>query len=316
VVGSVDPVSEERRGVIFGITAYLLWGLFPLFWPLLEPAGALEILAHRVVWSLIVVALLLLVSGNAWRRLPRTGRPLGLLTLAAALIAVNWGLYIWGVNHGHVVETSLGYFVNPLVTVALSVLVLRERLRPLQWVAVGVATIGVIVLTIQAGRPPWIALALAASFGTYGLIKKVVGVEPAAGLAVETAILAPIALGYLLIIGATGQGTFTSHGVGHSLLLAAAGPVTAVPLLAFAAASSRVPLSRMGLMQYLTPSIQFVIGVAVRHEPLGPVRLFGFLLVWLALAIFTVDSTSTWRQRMPASAVHQPMADGVPDPVS
>jgi chloramphenicol-sensitive protein RarD len=261
-----------------------------------------------------VITIVLLASGNMWRRLPRTARPLGLLALAAALIAVNWGLYIWGVNHGHVVETSLGYFVNPLVTVALSVLVLRERLRPLQWVAVGVATIGVLVLTIQAGRPPWIALALAASFGTYGLIKKVVGVEPAAGLAIETAILAPIALGYLLIIGATGQGTFTSHGAGHSLLLVAAGPVTALPLLTFAAASSRVPLSRMGLMQYLTPSIQFVIGTAVRHEPLGPVRLLGFLLVWVALAIFTVDSTSTWRRGLVAPAVHRPIAEGVADP--
>lgn len=308
-------MSEDRRGTWFGIAAYLMWGLFPLFWPLLEPAGALEILAHRVVWSLLVVAVVLAVSGNAWRRLPRTGRPLRLLALAAVLIAVNWGLYIWGVNHHHVVETSLGYFVNPLVTVALSVLVLGERLRRLQWIAVGIAALGVIVLTIQAGRPPWIALALAGSFGSYGLIKKVVGVEPAAGLAVETAILAPLALGYLLVMGATGHGTFSSHGTGHALLLAAAGPVTAIPLLAFAAASSRVPLSRMGLMQYLTPSIQFVIGVSVRHEPLGPVRLFGFLLVWLALAIFTVDTAGS-RRRQPASPTAQvPALDEVPDPV-
>jgi chloramphenicol-sensitive protein RarD len=297
-VGNVGSVSEERRGTIFGILAYLIWGLFPLFWPLLEPAGALEILAHRVVWSLVVVAILLAVSGNAWRRLPKTGRPLRLLALGAALIAVNWGLYIWGVNHNHVVETSLGYFVNPLVTVAMSVLILGERLRRLQWVAVAVATLGVVVLTIQAGRPPWLSLALAGSFGSYGLIKKVVGVEPAAGLAVETAVLAPLALGYLLVIGATGSGTFTSHGAGHALLLAAAGPVTAVPLLAFAAASSRVPLSHMGLMQYLTPSIQFLIGVMVRHEPLPPVRLLGFLLVWVALAIFTLDGTGTRRRRL------------------
>jgi chloramphenicol-sensitive protein RarD len=299
-------VSEERRGTIFGIAAYLIWGLFPLFWPLLKPAGALEILAHRVVWSLLLVAILLLASGNAWRRLPRTGRPLGLLAVAAVLIAINWGLYIWGVNHGHVVETSLGYFVNPLVTVGLSVVVLGERLRRLQWFAVAVATAGVIVLTVQAGRPPWIALALAASFGTYGLIKKVVGVEPAAGLAVETAVLAPLALGYLLVIGANGTGTFTSHGAGHSLLLAAAGPVTALPLLFFAAASSRVPLSRMGLMQYLTPCIQFLIGVLVRHEPLGAVRLVGFILVWLALAIFTADSTSTRRERTATSLATAP----------
>jgi chloramphenicol-sensitive protein RarD len=296
-------VSEARRGTSYGIVAYLIWGLFPLFWPLLEPAGALEILAHRVVWSLVVVGGLLLVAGNGWRRLPRTGRPLGLLALAAALIAVNWGLYIWGVNHHHVVETSLGYFVNPLVTVALSVVVLGERLRRLQWLAVAIAAGGVVVLTVQAGRPPWIALALAGSFGTYGLIKKVVGVEPVAGLVVETAVLAPIALGYLLVIGANGTGTFTSHGAGHALLLAAAGPVTALPLLAFAAASSRVPLSRMGLMQYLTPSIQFLIGVFVRHEPLGAIRLVGFLLVWVALAIFTVDTTSSRRRDRGASAI-------------
>jgi chloramphenicol-sensitive protein RarD len=308
-------VSEERRGTIFGIAAYLMWGLFPLFWPLLEPAGALEILAHRVVWSLVVVGLLLLASGNAWRRLPRTGRPLGLLTLAAVLIAVNWGLYIWGVNHHHVVETSLGYFINPLVTVTLSVFVLGERLRRLQWTAVAIAAVGVIVLTIQAGSPPWIALALAVTFGCYGLIKKVVGVEPAAGLAVETAVLAPVALGYLLVLSLTGHGTFTSHGAGHALLLAAAGPVTAIPLLAFAAASSRVPLSRMGLMQYLTPSIQFMIGVLVRHEALPPVRLIGFLLVWVALAVFTVDSAGGRRRRSAAATEREALADGVPEPV-
>jgi chloramphenicol-sensitive protein RarD len=207
-----------------------------------------------------------------------------------------------------VVETSLGYFVNPLVTVALSVLVLGERLRRVQWLAVGVAAAGVIVLTVQAGRPPWIALGLAGSFGTYGLIKKVVGVEPAAGLVVEAAVLAPIALGYLLFIGADGTGTFTSHGAGHALLLAAAGPVTALPLLAFAAASSRVPLSRMGLLQYLTPCIQFMIGILVRHEPLGPVRLVGFLLVWVALAIFTADTTSTHRGHGDAAAAVEPAA--------
>jgi chloramphenicol-sensitive protein RarD len=302
-------VGEERRGTVFGIVAYLIWGLFPLFWPLLEPAGALEILAHRVVWSLVVVVGLLLVSGNAWRRLPRTRRPLGLLSMAAVLIAINWGLYIWGVNHHHVVETPLGYFVNPLVTVGLSVVVLGERLRPMQWAAVGIAAAGVIVLTIQAGRPPWIALALAFSFGTYGLIKKVVGVEPAAGLAIENVVLVPVALGYLVAIGADGSGTFTSHGAGHSLLLAAAGPVTAVPLLFFAAASSRVPLSRMGLMQYLTPSIQFLIGVLVRHEPLGAVRLVGFLLVWAALVVFTWDTTHAPKSKpqLPGSRAASPV---------
>ncbi len=307
-------MSEERRGTGFGVAAYLIWGLFPLFFPLLEPSGAIEILAHRVVWSLVVVLVVLLVSGNAWRRVPKAGRPLGLLTLAAVLIAVNWGVYIWGVNHGHVVETSLGYFVNPLVTVALSVLVLHERLHRYQWVAVGIAAAGVVVLTIQAGRPPWIALILACTFGTYGLIKKVVGVEPAAGLAVETAVLAPFAIGYLLVLGGHGQSTFTANGSGHALLLVALGPVTAVPLMMFAAASSRVPLSRMGLMQYLTPTIQFVIGVAVRHEPLPALRLIGFLTVWVALAIFTIDGAT--RLRSPHAAGERVMvAAAVPDPV-
>jgi chloramphenicol-sensitive protein RarD len=289
-------VSEDRRGTLLGVAAYLIWCLFPLFWPLLEPAGSLEILAHRVVWSLAVVATLLAVGGHGLRRIPRTARQLRLLCVAAAVIAVNWGLYIWGVNHHHVVETSLGYFVNPLVTVALSVLVLGEHLRRSQWAAVAIAAAGVVVLTVQAGRPPWIALALALSFGTYSLVKKVVGVRPAEGLAVETSVLAPVALGYLLAIGATGTSTFGSHGAGHALLLAAAGPVTAIPLLLFAAAAPRVPLSRLGLMQYLTPTIQFLIGVTVRHEPLGAVRLIGFVLVWIALADFTVDSVRTARR--------------------
>jgi chloramphenicol-sensitive protein RarD len=294
-------VSEGRRGTIYGLGAYLIWGAFPLYWPLLEPGGALEILAHRVVWSLVAVALVLLI-GNRWRSLPRDRRRLGLLTAAAVLIGINWGVYIWGVNHHHVVETSLGYFVNPLVTVGLSVAVLGERLRRLQWVAVGVAAVGVVVLSLQAHRPPWIALTLACSFGTYGLIKKVVGVEPAAGLAVETIVLTPVAAGYLLWLGIAGQATFASHGVGHPFLLASAGPVTAVPLLLFAAAAPRVPLSRLGLMQYLTPSIQFVIGVTVRHEPLPTVRLVGFILVWVALAIFTVDSTTGRRRRADGTA--------------
>jgi chloramphenicol-sensitive protein RarD len=288
-------VSEERRGTAFGLAAYLFWGMFPLYWPLLEPAGAVEILAHRVVWSLIATVVLLAI-GHTWRRVPRGGRQLRLLAGASVLIGINWGVYIWGVNHHHVVETSLGYFVNPLVTVALGVVVLGERLRRTQWIAVGIAATGVIVLTIQAGRPPWIALILAFSFGGYGLIKKVVNVEPAVGLAVESALLTPVALGYLVIAGATGHSTFATHGAGHALLLASAGPVTIAPLLAFAVAAPRVPLSRLGLLQYLTPTIQFIIGVTVRHEPLGPVRLVGFVLVWIALAVFTIDSAGRIRR--------------------
>jgi chloramphenicol-sensitive protein RarD len=288
---SLVLVSEERRGTAFGLAAYLIWGMFPLYWPLLKPATAVEILAHRVVWSLAsVAALLLVVAGrSAWRALPRDSRSLLLLTVAGVLIGINWGVYIWGVNHGHVVETSLGYFINPLVTVALGVFVLRERLRRAQWLAVGVATVGVVVLTVQAGRPPWVALILAFSFGAYGLVKKIVGVTPMNGLVVEAAVLAPIAAGYLAIAAARGDGTFTTHGADHALLLATTGIVTVIPLLLFAAAAPRVALSRLGLMQYLTPTIQFVIGVTVRHEPLPAMRLVGFCLVWLALGIFTVN---------------------------
>lgn len=295
-------MSHERRGTVLGVAAYLAWGLFPLYWPLLEPAGAVEILSHRVVWSLVFVGVLLLVVRRAPGGLPRDRRRLSLLAVASVVIAVNWGLYIWGVNHDHVVETSLGYFVNPLVTVALGVVVLGERLRAVQWSAVGVAAVGVVVLTVEAGRPPWIALTLAASFGTYGLVKKVVGVGAVEGLVVETAILAPLALGYLLAVGATGSGTFTSHGAGHTLLLVGAGPVTALPLLAFAGAAATVPLSRLGLMQYLTPTMQFLLGVFVRHEPLGPGRLAGFALVWVALAMFTVDSATSRRRQLGLTA--------------
>ncbi|HEX3900027.1 MAG TPA: EamA family transporter RarD [Mycobacteriales bacterium] len=283
-------MSQDRRGTVLALTAYLIWGLFPLYWPLLEPAGAVEILGHRVVWSLLSVAILISVTGGrrAWRAIPRDRRRLQLLVLAGLLIGVNWGLYIWGVNHGHVVETSLGYFINPLVTVGLSVVALGERLRRAEWAAVGIAALGVVVLTVQSGRPPWIALALAFSFGGYGLVKKVVGVEPAYGLFVEAAVLAPLALGYLAIEGAHGHSTFATHGAGHGALLASSGVVTMVPLLLFAAAAPLVPLSRLGLMQYLTPTIQFVIGVTVRHEPLPATRLAGFVLVWLALVMFAI----------------------------
>jgi chloramphenicol-sensitive protein RarD len=295
-------VTGERRGTLLGVAAYLAWGLFPLYWPLLEPAGAIEILCNRVVWSLAFVAALLVVLPRVSGRLPRDRRQLSLLALAAVVIAVNWGLYIWGVNHRHVVETSLGYFVNPLVTVALGVLVLGERLRRVQWAAVGVAAGGVVLLTIDGGRPPWIALTLAFSFGTYGLVKKVVGVGAVQGLVVETAILAPVAVGYLLVTGATGDGTFASHGMGHTLLLVGSGPVTALPLLAFAGAAAVVPLSRLGLMQYLTPSLQFLIGVTLRHEPLGAGRIAGFALVWAALAMFSLDTATARRRHLALAA--------------
>ena len=291
-------MNEVRRGTVLGFAAYLAWGVFPLFFPLLEPAGAIEILAHRVLWSLALVGLLLLVRNRSLRTLPSERRQRWLLVAAAVLIAVNWGVYIWGVNSHHVVETSLGYFVNPLVSVALGVVILGERLRSTQWAAVGLAAIGVVVLTVDSGRVPWIALVLASSFGTYGLVKKIVGVPAVEGLVVETAVLTPLALGYVVVGGLVGTTTFASHGVDHTLLLVSAGVITAIPLLAFAGAAARVPLSRLGLMQYITPTMQFLIGVLVRHEPLPIGRLVGFGLVWVALAVFTVDTATNRRRQL------------------
>jgi len=296
-------VDNHRRGLAAGVSAYLLWGLFPLYWPLLEPAAPVEILAHRIAWSLVFVCgLLALTAGFGWlRTLGR--RRAGLLALAATLVTVNWGTYIYGVNSEHVVETSLGYFINPLVTVALAVTVLGERLTRLQLVAVAIAGVAVVVLTVDYGRPPWIALTLACSFGLYGLIKKRAGVDGVQSLAFETAFLTPFALGYLLFIGLDGSGTFTTEGAGHAALLAAAGVITAVPLMLFGTAAIRIPLATLGLIQYLAPVLQFAIGVLVYAEPMPASRLAGFALVWIALSIFTYDAVQgTRRARFAAAA--------------
>ncbi|MBW3638526.1 MAG: EamA family transporter RarD [Actinobacteria bacterium] len=293
-------MTSTRRGTLYGAGAYLLWGLFPLYWPLLAPAGALEVLAHRILWSLVVVVVLLGVI----RRLPqlraavRDRRRLAQISLAAVVIAVNWGTYIYGVTNDRVVETSLGYFVNPIVTVLLGVLVLGERLRPVQWVAMGAAFVAVVVLTVENGSPPWIALVLAFSFGTYGLLKKTAGVGAVEGLAIETAVLFPVAAAYVVAIGITGQGTFTSEGGGHAVLLALAGVVTAVPLLLFGAAASRVPLTTLGVLQYLAPTMQFLLGVTLFGEPLPIAKLLGFVLVWIGLALFTVDLVRHHRRQL------------------
>jgi chloramphenicol-sensitive protein RarD len=285
-------VTRARRGLLSGATAYVLWGLFPLYWPLLEPASPLEILASRIVLSLVVVALLLAVRREL-RLLRRIDRATVLrLCLAGVIIAVNWGAYIWGVNNGHVVETSLGYFINPLITVALGVVVLRERLRPTQWTAVGLGAVAVVILSVDYGRPPWLALFLAVSFATYGLIKKSVRATAPEGLLIEAAVLTVPALAVLGVLAGTGGATWVGSAATptHLLLLAAAGPATAVPLLFFAAAAKRLPLTTIGLLQYLAPLMQFAIGVLVRHEPTPPALLGGFALVWLALAILTVDA--------------------------
>ncbi len=279
-----------------GIGAYLLWGLFPLYWPLLEPAAPVEILAHRIAWSLVfLVAVLAIGAGFRWaRELDR--RQAKLLALAAVLITVNWGTFIYAVNNDHVVETSLGYFITPLVSVALGVTVLGERLKRHQRVAVAVAALAVIVLALDYGRPPWIALTLALSFGTYGLVKKRADVEGTQSLAVETALLAPAALLFLVWLEVAGDSTLFTQDAGHVGLLALSGVVTAVPLILFGAAAIRVSLTTIGVLQYLAPTMHFLIGVLLYGEPMPLTRLFGFLLVWVALAIFTAGALRSTRQ--------------------
>ncbi|MGW5662961.1 EamA family transporter RarD [Streptomyces sp. NPDC003758] len=293
-----ESKGERRTGLLNGFAAYGMWGLVPLFWPLLKPAGAMEILAHRMAWSLVLVALVLLVMRRwAWAgELLRQPRRLALITVAAAVITVNWGVYIWAVNSGHVVEASLGYFINPLVTIAMGVLLLKERLRPVQWAAVGVGFAAVLVLTIGYGRPPWISLCLAFSFATYGLVKKKVSLGGIESLAAETAVQFVPALVYLLWLSGHGESTFASHGAGHAALLAATGVVTALPLVCFGAAAIRVPLSTLGLLQYLAPVFQFLLGILYFHEAMPPERWAGFALVWLALALLTADALRTARR--------------------
>jgi len=286
--------SRLRTGVLLGIGAYGLWGLFPLYFPLLEPASPVEIVGHRVVWTLVFLLVVLLVRRRwAWvRAIVHDRRRLAILTVASSVIAVNWGVYIWAVNSDRVVEAALGYFINPLVTVLLGVVLLGERLRTAQWVAVGLATLAVLVLTVAYGRLPWIALTLALSFATYGLMKNRVRMPAVESLSVETALLFLPALALLLTLQARGTAAFGHASGGVTALLAMAGVITAVPLLMFAGAASRVPLSTMGLLQYITPILQFMIGVLVVHEVMPPARWVGFGLVWAALVLFSVDS---WR---------------------
>ena len=269
-----------------------MWGFFPLYWPLLEPAGAVEILAHRIVWSLIIMAgiALALRRGARLRATLADRRTRTLLTLAAVLITINWGTYIWGVNNHHVVETSLGYFINPLVSVLLGVLVLGEQLRALQWVALGIATAAVLALTVEYGRPPWVALILAFSFGSYGLAKKKANAGAVESLVVETLVVSPVALGYVIFLMATGASTFGNQGAGHVALIIGTGLITVLPLLCFGGAATRIPLSTLGLMQYLTPTVQFILGVVVFGEPMPLMRWFGFGLIWLALVLFTYET--------------------------
>jgi chloramphenicol-sensitive protein RarD len=303
-------MRDDGRGLALGAAAFGLWGLFPLYWPLLEPADATEILAHRVLWSVVFSGLLVMVlrRGQAFRQIWRVRRVRLAMTGAGIVIGFNWFTYIWGVNNGHVVETSLGYYINPLVTVLLGVVVLGERLRAWQWTALGIASSAVLVLSVGLGRPPWISLVLAFSFGTYGLLKKKATVGPVEGLAYEGVVLLPLAAGYLAWLSYVGEATGWSQGPAHVLLLTTTGIVTVIPLLCFAGAANRISLSTIGLLQYIAPTLQFLLGVFVYHEDMPIERWIGFGLVWVALVILTADSLATLRRYRRGATPSRPAA--------
>jgi chloramphenicol-sensitive protein RarD len=290
-----------RQGLVAAASAYLIWGLFPIYWKLLQTVPAAQIMAHRIVWCLLIVALWLgLREGFGWLR-GLSPRLLAMLATSAALISMNWWLYIWAVNAGHIVETSLGYFINPLVSVLMGVLILRERLNPAQWCAVAVAAAGVLWLTWQGDRLPWIALALALSFGGYGLIRKLAVVPSVQGLAVESGLLFVPALSFLVWCELAGRGSFGHGALRIDVLLVAGGLVTALPLILFAIGARRIPLSTIGILQYLAPTLQLSSGVLLFGEPFTRVQALGFGCIWLALGIYAVDGL--WRARRRPAAV-------------
>ena len=298
--GYAQVVNDSRSGVILGAAAYLCWGFFPLYWPLLDPAGSLEVLAHRFVWSMIFVLLAISILGR-WRQfvaIARDRRMMIILTFASITIALNWGGFIYGVTNGHVIETSLGYFINPLVTVLLGVFILKETLRPAQWAAVAIGALAVVVLAIDYGRPPWIALLVAFSFATYGFLKKKANLGAFEGLGMETLILFPVAVAFLVALQLRGDLTFGHAGPGNAVLLIGTGVVTAIPLLLFGAAATRLSLTTIGILQYLGPVIQFITGLTIFDEDMTGARWIGFILVWLALVVFSTDMLRSRRRTL------------------
>lgn len=279
-----------KRGIAFGVGAYVLWGILPIFWKAIESVGAFEILAHRIVWSMVLLTGIIGIR-RSWAQIRRLkASSVVRLLVAGGLLTVNWATYIWAVNNGHIVEASLGYFINPLLNVALGVIVLRERLDATQWTAIGVAAAGVAYMTITVGTVPWIALVLTTSFAAYALLKKqMVALGPFESLTVEIALVLVPAFAFLFVLGAKGEGSFGSAGPRITLLLILTGLATALPLLLFGAAATRIPLSTIGLLQYIAPSVQFLIGVFLYGEVVGRNRLVGFVLVWIALAIYTIS---------------------------
>jgi chloramphenicol-sensitive protein RarD len=283
------------RGLAAATAAFVIWGLFPVYLHPLSVVPAIQVIAHRIVWSCLFILLWMTGRGELSRLRATLRRPalVARLMLTACLISCNWLVYVWSVTHGHIVDTSLGYYINPLMNVVLGVFVLHERLNRAQWLAVTLAALAVLYLALLAGRPPWIALALATSFSLYGLLRKVIHVEALPGLATETLLLMPLAAGFLLWCQAAGSGGFLSHGPGIALLLTGSGPVTAIPLFLFAYGARALPYSTVGVLQYIAPSLQLACGVFLFHESFGAARATGFALIWLALLIYAADA---WRQ--------------------
>ncbi len=279
-----------NKGIFSALAAYLIWGVFPLYWKLLTNVSAMQIMTHRVVWSFLFVVVLLSLRHD-WLRLRRAlnRRTLLVYLLAGVLLAINWTIYIWSVNAGFILESSLGYFINPLVSVLLGVVFLREKLRPWQWFSVGLAALGVLYLTIAHGSLPWISLALACTFGLYGFIKKQAPLGSLTGLTLETAMIFLPALGFLLVAEANGSGAFGHISLLQNFLLIFTGVVTAIPLLLFSEGARRIPLATLGLLQYVSPTMQFLIGVLLYHEAFSPDRIVGFSIIWLALILYSAE---------------------------
>jgi chloramphenicol-sensitive protein RarD len=291
------PPPDQTSGVAYTALAYVLWGFFPIYWKFLTGISALQLTCHRIVWSCVVL-LVLIGRSSGWKALStamQSSRVLGIYAAAAVAIALNWLVFVWAANRGQIVQTSLGYFINPLLSVVLGVLFFRERLRPVQWVSVGLAAAGVLYLTLAIGEPPWVALFLAASFGTYGLMKKIAPLTAVQGLALETCILFPPAAAYLIWAEFAGVGALMHSGPLRDILMFGAGPVTTGPLLLFAAGVRRIPLSLVGMLQYINPTMQILIAVFIYREPFTVVQLTGFGLVWAALAVFAAEGYITHR---------------------
>lgn len=293
-----------NKGIFYAFGAYAWWGFFPLYWKLLKHVPALQLIGHRIVWSFVSLIFVIIILGQ-WKTFKDSLlnlRVLGLYLIAAVLIAINWFLYVWAVNAGYIVETSLGYFINPLISVLIGVIFFRESLKLWQWIPIGLAAIGVLYLTLSLGSVPWIALTLAFSFGFYGMVKKVATLSSLHGLSLETLILLIPAIVFLVISENSGNGAFMHSNFLTDILIIGAGMITTIPLLMFASAAKRIPLSLIGILQYIAPTIQFLLGVLFFHEPFSMSQFIGFCFVWAALVIFGFNSFSSYRARSVASA--------------